>query len=581
MATITFNGNSNANSALLNIPTEIDSVGITGSTFFEIGDPRFTVLRLEGTGFIYSAPRVPSAGMITGFSLKQGGVTTVTVTGLPPLLSLTQAEALRLEGTPGSLLRYLLSGNDVASAGTGDQTILSEGGDDTLNGGAGADYVVAGEGDDLVISSLGQGPAGGAVERLFGGEGIDSLIIDRSDQALAFVFDIMVNDVTAMLDGTRLSGFEQMKFHAGSGSDQLAGGNLDDIVSAGAGNDSISGRGGNDTLSGGDGADNVDGGAGDDAIIGEEGLDKLDGGSGSDTLHGGGQADNLFGGSGRDILNGGSGADNIDGGSDDDTMSGDLGADVLEGGPGNDILDGGAEADYLSGSDGDDTLNGGSSADNIEGGNGNDILDGGVGPDTLLGNLGNDLYYIDDSNDMLFDAFGEGYDVVLTLTSYFLTAAAEIELLRASDPKGKVAIDLRGNGFANIIEGNAGANIINGLRGKDTLKGGRGQDTFVFNTKLSKKNIDKILDFKVKDDAFQLSRSIFKKLTAEDEGNHKILAEGTFCIAAKAQDADDRIIYNKRSGKLSYDEDGTGDIKPITFARLSKGLKLTEADFWV
>ncbi|MGO4527425.1 hypothetical protein AB4097_21550, partial [Microvirga sp. 2MCAF35] len=39
----------------------------------------------------------------------------------------------------------------------------------------------------------------------------------------------------------------------------------------------------------------------------------------------------------------------------------------------------------------------------------------------------------------------------------------------------------------------SGSNLINGLDGNDKLKGGRGRETFVFNTKLSKKNIDRVL----------------------------------------------------------------------------------------
>ncbi|WP_201832614.1 calcium-binding protein [Microvirga zambiensis] len=581
MATITFNSNANPNSAFLNIPTEIDSVVARTSTTFDVGDPRFTVLRLEGTGFAYSDAGVPTAGTLTGFSLRQGGVTTVAVTGLPPLLSLTQAEALRLEGTPGALLRYLLSGDDVALGVDSDETIITEGGSDTIDGGAGADYIIAGDGDDLVISRLGQGPSGGAVERLIGGAGIDRLIIDRSDKALAFVFDMMVEGATTMLDGTLLSGFEQMQFHSGSGSDQLAGGDLADFINSSGGNDRISGRGGDDTLLGGDGADILDGGLGNDSIAGEEGLDDLDGGEGNDTIHGGEQADNLYGGSGSDLLSGGSGADNVDGGSDDDLIYGDSGVDILTGASGNDLLNGGTEADYLSGGEGSDILSGGNGADQIEGGNGNDVIDGGSGPDILLGNLGDDLYYVDNPDDMLFEAFDEGFDTAVAFTSFTLTAAASIEILRTADPKGKGAFNLKGNGFDNIIEGNASSNTLNGAGGADVLKGGRGRDTFVFNTKLSKSKVDKIVDFRVHDDTFQLSRTIFKKLTFEDKGKYKVLSEASFCKARKAQDADDRIVYDNRSGRLYYDEDGNGHIKPVLFARLAKGLKLTEADFWV
>ncbi|WP_112664653.1 calcium-binding protein [Microvirga flavescens] len=522
MAKITFNQSIDPNDALLNIPNEIDLVTTAISSVFEIGDARFTLLRLEGADFTYSAPGVPSSGILTGFSLVKNGIVAVTVTGLAPGLTLPQVERLRLEGSPGALLRYLLASDDEVIGGAGNQVILSEGGNDTLDGGEGADYIAAGDGDDLVISRLGQGPTGGAMEILIGGDGIDYLIIDRSDQELSFVFDVLVKDTTTMLDGTRLSGFERMEFYSGSGDDVLAGGGLADIINAGAGSDRISGRGDNDTLSGGDGADHIDGGSGNDLITGDEGTDILDGGKGNDTIDGGAQADNLFGG------------------------------------------------------DEDDVLNGGDGADYIEGGLGNDLLDGGRGPDVLCGGHGNDLYNVDNPNDVLFEADGEGFDVVIASGSYDLTSAAEIELLRTVDPKGKSALNLKGNGYANIIEGNAGANTINGLGGSDTLKGGRGRDIFVFNTELNKKNVDKVLDFRVKDDSFRLSKAVFKEITG-----HKVLDAAAFCVGQKAADADDRIIYNPRTGRLYYDADGSGEIKAILFAKLTKGLKLTELDFLI
>jgi Ca2+-binding RTX toxin-like protein len=594
MATITFNANVDPNNAFLNFPTEIDFVATTSSTVFEVGDRRFTVLRLEGTGFTYSAPGVPSAGTLTGFSLLQGGITTVTVTGLPPLLTLPQAENLRLSGASGALLRFLLAGDDVAFGGAGDQVIISEGGNDTLDGGAGADYIAAGDGDDLVISGLGQGPRGGAAERLIGGAGTDRLIIDRSDQALAFVFDIMVDGVTAMLDGTHLSGFEQMEFIAGSGSDQLAGGDLADFISAGIGSDRISGRGGDDTLWGGNGADNVDGGAGNDVITGDEGVDALDGGSGSDTIDGGGQADNLFGGdgddalsggldadnidggSGNDVLYGGAGADNVNGGSGNDLINGDDGIDILDGGSGNDVIDGGTQSDNLFGGDGDDLLIGGLGTDYIEGGSGNDIVDGGGGSDVLSGGLGDDLYWVDNAGDTLSEAAHEGFDTVVALTSYSLTPIAAVEFLRTADPKGKASVKLNGNDLANTIEGNAGANVINGLGGADKLKGGRGRDVFVFDTKLSKRAVDKIMDFKAKDDSFRLDRDIFKKIEGE-----KFLDKNAFCLGPKATEEEHRIIYNPKNGNLYYDEDGNGEVRAVLFAKLAKRLKLSEWDFQI
>ena len=49
----------------------------------------------------------------------------------------------------------------------------------------------------------------------------------------------------------------------------------------------------------------------------------------------------------------------------------------------------------------------------------------------------------------------------------------------------------------------------------------------------------------------------------------------------KAHDANDRIIYDKDSGKLYYDADGSGSKADVCFSDISKHFKLTAADFFV
>lgn len=526
MATITFNSEIDPNNAFSNIPNGIETVSESTSVTFAIGDPQLTVLTLKGTDFTYVGTNTPTGGILTGFTLAQGGDVFVTVEGLSGL-TLPLAEMHRLSGAQGALLAYLLSGNDVTTAGPGDQVVLSQAGNDTLDGGEGADYIAAGDGDDEVISLLGEGPLGlglngVASETLIGGAGVDRLRIDRADKALPLVFDLATDGLMIMLDGTGLSGFEQMEFRSGAGSDTLAGAALADIILAGAGEDRISGREGSDTLSGGEGADSVAGGPGDDLIAGDAGIDALDGGSGNDTIDGGDQADSLFGAEDHDVLFGGLGADNLDGGS------------------------------------------------------GNDTLDGGSAPDVLVGGLGDDFYLVDNLNDVLFDASGEGYDTVVASGSYILTPAAEIELLLTADSAATSTVSLTGNNFNNIIWGNAGANVINGRGGSDSLTGGRGRDTFVFDVEPRKGVFDRVFDFRVKDDSVRLNRSVFEEVTGR-----KIIDKDAFRIGNKAADAEDRIIYNSRTGGLFYDEDGTGRSKAVLIAKFSKGLKLTELDFLV
>jgi Ca2+-binding RTX toxin-like protein len=59
------------------------------------------------------------------------------------------------------------------------------------------------------------------------------------------------------------------------------------------------------------------------------------------------------------------------------------------------------------------------------------------------------------------------------------------------------------------------------------------------------------------------------------------LLSGAFWKGAKAHDSSDRVVYDAASGRLFYDADGTGKAAQIPFAQLSKGLKMTSADFFV
>ena len=61
------------------------------------------------------------------------------------------------------------------------------------------------------------------------------------------------------------------------------------------------------------------------------------------------------------------------------------------------------------------------------------------------------------------------------------------------------------------------------------------------------------------------------------------LAATEFCVATAAHDADDSIIYNRSTGALFYDKDGTGAISAVQIATIgaSSHPALTYADFSV
>jgi Ca2+-binding RTX toxin-like protein len=135
----------------------------------------------------------------------------------------------------------------------------------------------------------------------------------------------------------------------------------------------------------------------------------------------------------------------------------------------------------------------------------------------------------------------------------------------------------------DVLKGGAGNDTLFGGAGRDVLTGGTGQDVFVFDTKLAKTNaahkktgLDKITDFVVADDTIDLSHRVFTKI-----GKMGVLKSGAFHVGAAAHDASDRIIYNKKTGALFYDQDGNGAHEAIQIATLSKSLKMTYHDFFI
>jgi Ca2+-binding RTX toxin-like protein len=182
----------------------------------------------------------------------------------------------------------------------------------------------------------------------------------------------------------------------------------------------------------------------------------------------------------------------------------------------------GAGNDLLDGKDGHDTLFSAGGDDQLFGGAGNDFLFGEGGNDRVFGEAGNDHTYGGDGNDLVYGGLGN-----------------------------------------------------------DRLNGGLGNDKFVFNSKLNKKfNVDRISDYNVKADTFYLENAIFKVGKGSASSPRK-MNKDMFTIGKHAADAEDRIIYDKATGALYYDSDGTGAKAQVKFAVVSKKLKMTFHDFFV
>ena len=183
------------------------------------------------------------------------------------------------------------------------------------------------------------------------------------------------------------------------------------------------------------------------------------------------------------------------------------------------------------GNGGNDTLNASALtiAVNLDGGTGNDTITGGSGNDILLG--------------------GAGTDVVI------------------------------GGAGLDRLDGGAGNDTLNGGIGSDILTGGLGTDFFVFNAALAAGGVDQITDFSVVDDTIRLENTgIFTALLTTgtlNAANFVVNDTGT------AVDPNDFVIYNRLTGALMYDADGSGPGAAQQFATLASGLTLTNLDFVV
>lgn len=450
-----------------------------------------------------------------------------------------------------SLNNYTLAAyvENLTATGTAALTLNGNSLSNHIVGNAAANTINGGAGNDIIDGGRG-------IDRMVGGLDSDTYYVDNVkdvvvESAGGGYYDQVVTTVSYTLGANVEWGWCYNVRGI-----TLTGNSLNNYLSGNVGTDHLNGGAGNDTLVGGSSADTMAGGTGSDQYyvdsIGDKVIETSTGGS-ADTVHTGvnytltAYVENLVA---------------------ESSLAVKLTGNVLK----NKIT-------------GNDVAN---------------IINGGLGADTMSGGNSNDTYYVDNAGDKIVEiAWGGMADKVLTTVSH--TLAANVEILIA---QGTKAVSLTGNGLDNAIKGNAAANKISGgsgndnvggAAGNDTILGGYGNDTilggagndklsgnsgwdtFVFNTKLSKlTNVDTITDFNVADDTIYLENAIFTKLTATGTLN-----SDSFRIGTKAADRSDHIIYNKATGELFYDADGSGASAAVLFAKLAKGLALTANDFIV
>lgn len=595
---------------------------------------KWLTLTAEGQTFLATAAVEPFVGGAGSDTVSYANATAAVVANLSnPGLNTgfaagdTYTSIENLIGSPHH--------GDVLTGDGGNNILDGGAGDDIMNGGLGSDtyYVdstqdrieeVDGVGDDVVYASVTYSLQA-YLERL--------ILIGEAKDGHG-------NSLNNQIAGNNLKN----RLFGGNGSDTLQGGGEVDTLFGDSGNDLLEGGSEADALFGGTGDDTLDGGTGPDSMAGDVGNDTYyvdnsgdsfyedpSASGGIDTVivstaslalsdrsgieiikahsnisHGtslkGDNANNtIIGSAHSDVLDGAGGADVMTGGAGNDTYHIDNAGDVIieAAGGGTDLVYTrishtlAAHVENMTGVGASPlNLTGNTLANYLIGGSGQDVLNGLTGADTMDGGMGDDTYYVDNTRDVVIETAGGGNaDKIITTVTY--TLRAFVEDLSAG---GKAAVTLTGNNLNNYITGNVGKNTLKGGNGNDWLSGGygndklhggRGKDVFVFKDKLGsassdrKVNFDTIYDLSVKDDFIALDNAIFKKVGKGTETKPVRLNKAFFKVGDKAQDRNDYIIYNKKTGVLSYDKDGSGSAKPVEFAQLKKGLALQYHDFYV
>ena len=205
------------------------------------------------------------------------------------------------------------------------------------------------------------------------------------------------------------------------------------------------------------------------------------------------------------------------------------------------------------GADGDDYLNGGL---------GSDVLDGGTGRDTAS----------------YWDAWS-GVQVYLDRSKANGGAAAgdtiiDVEVIAGS----RFGDKLVGDAGSNAFWGDAGDDLLAGGAGADVLSGCSGFDPSYFTTALGGSNVDQITDFTLGEDGIMLLTKIFAGVLSRSEAGHLLSLQ--FTIGVKATNSNHRIIYDKPTGDLYFDKDGSGAATQVKFATLQKDLDLSSSNFF-
>lgn len=133
----------------------------------------------------------------------------------------------------------------------------------------------------------------------------------------------------------------------------------------------------------------------------------------------------------------------------------------------------------------------------------------------------------------------------------------------------------------DTLWGGAGDDVLQGGAGRDLLYGGSGADVFVFDSRPPQgvTEADVIGDFAPRaGDVIAIDNDAYPNIGADgalDPYRFKVVGYGG------TVDATDRLIYNARTGVLTYDWNGWADGGQVVLARLENAPYLTAEDIYI
>jgi Ca2+-binding RTX toxin-like protein len=169
------------------------------------------------------------------------------------------------------------------------------------------------------------------------------------------------------------------------------------------------------------------------------------------------------------------------------------------------------------------------------------------------------------------DTTGEVYVPVQSLA-----ALTPDILFKQTETFGFARLDLMSFGGDDKLYGSTSENSFDGGEGNDVFTGYAGKDRFIF-ALTGKDNADHITDFTHARDQIVIELEAGGPFGDISHDSH--LKQIFHDITNSAEDKNDRIIYDRDTGILSFDDDGSSKDKAVIFAHIDNHAKLDFHDF--